>query len=209
MAALTFHAFLSLNWGPCNKNGDQKTEKGPHGDPNRDPCGYSGLIRKHMHTCQICQDTHRIHMGGPWCCLSSKGGDRGSHWAKRCLSQGWFNHLGKFNNSMKSSTVAPSNPTFTRVISIPPSTSFQHHSSKLLQINYMRWSQDCHIPLEDVGLVIGQDDRPPRGFHHQRLWQVGDHLNGLQWAIWLFTTVLYPNLTSPLMDVSCMMQATW
>ena len=20
------------------------------GDPNRDPCGYSGLIRKHMHT---------------------------------------------------------------------------------------------------------------------------------------------------------------
>ena len=43
----------------------------------------------------------------------------------------------------------------------------KHHHH--LHQNYMGWSQNSHVSFKDVGLVVGQDDWAPGGFHHQWL----------------------------------------
>ena len=132
-------------------------------------------------------------MGRPRCCLCSKRGNRGSHWTKRRLGQGRFDHLGYL--------ISITNPSINNIISTSKmrlkwgllrpmrgfqrgmdysilsvqksgsllSTLFQHHLHYHFSIHYMWWSQDCHVSFKDVSLVVGQDDWSPRRFHHQWL----------------------------------------
>ena len=135
-------------------------------------------------------------MGRPRCCLCSKRGNGGSHWTKRRLGPGRFDHRGYL--------ICKTNPSINNIIStskmrlkwglLRPMRGFQHgmnysildvqKSGSLIStipifqhhlhhyhfsIHYMGWSQDCHVSFKDVSLVVGQDDWPPRRFHHQRL----------------------------------------
>ena len=128
--------------------------------------------------------THRVHMGRPRCCLCSKRGNRGSHWTKRRLGQGWFDHLGyliSITNPSINNVISTNKMRLKRGLTRPMSISsvqksrpllstlFQYHLHYHFSIHYMGWSQDCHVSFKDVSLVVGQDDWSPRRFHHQWL----------------------------------------